>query len=77
VYRLRQPNIIQDSEPIKNFIQSSIERVVASVVEEVIGEDEPLRKYTGADEPIFFGKNVIRNKLRRQQRKKLNTLLKK
>lgn len=49
------------------------ERLIEKI-KEIIGEDEPLRRVTGGEE-IFFGKNVIRNKLRRQQRKRLDDIL--
>ncbi len=55
-----------DNDFINSFFQE--------IEEKVIGEDEWTKKERGAMEPLYSNKNLLRNKLRRQQRKALKTI---
>ena len=48
--------------------------LLQEIEEKVIGEDEWTKKERGAMEPLYSNKNLLRNKLRRQQRKALKTI---
>lgn len=56
------------------FFQKKLNSLLQEIEEKVIGEDEWTKKERGAMEPLYSNKNLLRNKLRRQQRKALKTI---